>query len=209
MGSKHSKRKKEQQQQQQQIVYNNIVNNGTINYNPQNNFQFQNYQPTNFQYQNYEQNNFQSQMQPQINKPSNCCCPLCGEEFSKGKFINSGENKDYYDCRKCGKYQSDKYYFKCNNCDNIFCTDCPKKVKNIPNYSCPLCGEQFLRGNGKFKSSGQKKSYYNCWKCGKYQSDKYYFKCNNCDNIIYFVPIALKMSIIFLIILVLYVENNF
>ena len=121
MGSKHSKRKKEQQQQQQQqIVYNNIVNNGTINYNPQNNFQFQNYQPTNFQYQNYEQNNFQPQPTPQAIKPSNCCCPLCGEEFLKGKFINSGESKDYYYCWKYDQYQNNKYYFKCKNCGSKF-----------------------------------------------------------------------------------------
>ena len=122
MGSKGSKNRKKEKQQQ--IVYNNIVNNGTINYNPQNNFQFQNYQPTNFQYQNYEQNNFKPQIQPHTIKPSNCCCPLCGEEFLKGKFINSGESKDYYDCWKCGRYQNDKYYFKCKNCGSKFCTSC-------------------------------------------------------------------------------------
>ena len=110
---------------QKNIAYNNIINNGTIFYN--------------------EQNNFQPQIQPQAIKPSNCCCPLCGEEFLKGKFINSGESKDYYDFWKCGRYQNNKYYFKCKNCGSKFCTDCPKKVNYIPNYSCPLCGEEFLK----------------------------------------------------------------
>ena len=181
MGSKGSKVNNEEKTQQN-IVYNNIINNGTINYNVQNNVQFQNYQPNNVQYQNYEQNNFKPQIQPHTIKPSNCCCPLCGEEFLKGRFINSGESKDYYDCWKCGRYQNDKYYFKCKNCENKFCTDCPKKVKYIPNYSCPLCGEEFLRGNGMFKSSGESKDYYNCRKCGSYKSDKYYFKCKNCGS---------------------------
>ena len=47
-----------EEKKQKSIAYNNIINNGTIIYNEQNNYQFQNYQ----------QNNFQPQIQPQAIK---------------------------------------------------------------------------------------------------------------------------------------------
>ena len=115
-------------------------------------------------------------------KVSGCCCPLCGEEFLKGNFRNSGEKKDYFDCRKCENHQVDEYYFKCGNCGSKFCTDCPKRNSYIPNYSCPLCGEQFSRGLGLLKNSGENKDYFDCRKCGNHQSNKYYFKCGNCGS---------------------------
>ena len=97
-------------------------------------------------------------------------------------FKSSGESKDYYNCRKCGSYKSDKYYFKCKNCGSRFCTKCPENNTYIPNYSCPLCGEQFSRGHGNFINSGESKDHYNCRKCEQYQNNKYYFKCKNCGS---------------------------
>ena len=47
-----------EEKKQKNIAYNNIINNGTIIYNEQNNYQIQNYQ----------QNNFQPQIQPQAIK---------------------------------------------------------------------------------------------------------------------------------------------
>jgi len=163
MGSTSSRNLQRENPQQ-----NVIINNGTINLYIQNNFQYQNNQP----------NNYQSL----THRPSSCCCPLCGEEFLKGRFINSGESKDYFNCRKCGSYQNDKYYFKCKNCGSKFCTSCPKINKFIPNYSCPLCGEQFSRGNGRFINSGESKDYFTCRKCLSNQNDKFYFKCKNCGS---------------------------
>ena len=148
----------------QNITVNNIYNNCQINYNALQN--------------NYNQyNNFGTK------KPnSDCYCPICGEEFLKGKFVNSGKKKDYFDCRKCKVHQIDKYYFKCKNCESKFCTECPKANNYLPNYSCPLCGEQFLQGKGKFVNSGEKKDYFDCRKCNVHQIDKYYFKCKNCQS---------------------------
>ena len=80
----------------QNITVNNIYNNCQINYNAQQN--------------NYNQyNNFWTK------KPnSDCYCPICGEEFLKGKFVNSGEKKDYFDCRKCKVHQIEKVNFVLN-----------------------------------------------------------------------------------------------
>ena len=163
MGSSSSKSRQEEKQQQ-----NILINNGIINVYVQNNIQYQSNQAINFQ--------------SQINRPSSCCCPLCGEEFLKGKFINSGESKSYFICRKCYSHQNNKYYFKCNNCESKFCTDCPKKNNYIPNYSCPLCGEQFSRGHGRFLNSGESKSYFICRKCESHLENKYYFKCETCES---------------------------
>ena len=95
---------------------------------------------------------------------------------------SSGESKEYYVCWKCEQYQNNKYYFKCKNCGSKFCTKCPENNTYIPNYSCPLCGEQFSRGHGRFENCGESKDYYDCRKCGRYQNDKYYFKCKNCGS---------------------------
>ena len=90
------------------------------------------------------------------------------------------KKKDYFNCRKCGEYKSNKYYFKCSVCKSKFCTNCPNNNNNIERYSCPLCGEPFL--NGKFENSGEKKDYFDCRTCGEYKSNKYYFKCYKCGG---------------------------
>ena len=158
----------EDEKPRQNIMYNNIINNGVISYNSQNNYPIQNIRPVTFQGGRA--------------KASNCCCPLCGEEFLKGRFFNSGEDTDYFNCRQCGQYQNQKYYFKCGNCRSKFCTTCPKKSNYIPDFSCPLCGEEFARGKGNLVNSGEDTDYFNCRKCGQYQNQKHYFKCKNCKS---------------------------
>ena len=73
-----------------------IINNGVIN----------NY----YQYNIYG-SNIQSNVVNNINIGVQCACPICGEPFNggRGNFINSGERKDYFDCRKCGSHKRDDY----------------------------------------------------------------------------------------------------
>ena len=78
---------------------------------------------------------------------------------------------------KCGEYQSGKNCLKCNNCNGIFCYDCP--YNKYPNLAlCPACGEP--AGNN-FK--GDDKKYFDCLKCGEHQFGKNCFKCNSCKGI--------------------------
>ena len=106
------------------------------------------------------------------------------EEFSRGRgnLVNSGEDTDFFNCRKCGEYQNKKHYFKCRNCGSKFCTRCPENNYNRPNYGCPLCGERFLEGRGNFVNSGEDTDFFNCRQCGQYQNKKHYFKCRNCGG---------------------------
>lgn len=108
-------------------------------------------------------------------------CPMCGEEYLKGKLQNSGEKRKNFRCRKCNNDFYNDYYFICKKCDTIFCTSCPSSNNALINYICPMCEEQFF--NGKFKSSGQKRDNFKCRRCNNNYYNDYYFKCHNCDTI--------------------------
>ena len=151
-------------------------NNITINqYTINNNITINNFN------NNYSSNNTKYNNNCRMKtKRTNCSCPICGEEFQNGRFINSGKEKDYFDCRNCGKHFSDKYYFDCLTCKSRFCIQCPSNQRKLLNYSCPLCGENFM--NGRFINSGQSKDYFDCRNCGKHFSDKYYFDCLSCGS---------------------------
>ena len=109
---------------------------------------------------------------------SGCCCPSCGEPAGK-KFKGSGDDKEYFDCLKCGQNQFSKTYFKCKTCNSIFCSICPYKNDGL-RCNCPACGEK--AGNS-FQGSGNDKEYFDCLKCGQNQFSKTYFKCKKCKGI--------------------------
>ncbi len=50
-------------------------------------------------------------------------CPLCFESVGNN-FKASGTDTDTFNCFKCGEYQSYKNYYKCMNCNGIFCQKC-------------------------------------------------------------------------------------
>ena len=119
---------------------------------------------------NYNQVNINKQL---INYIS---CPSCGEPFGKN-FISSGLSTEYFTCFRCLQRQYDKNYYKCKICNAVFCYKCPQsRYDNLA--ICPFCGE--LAGN-KFKASGFKNDYFNCFKCGNRQYGANYYKCENCN----------------------------
>ena len=61
---------------------------------------------------------------PQYNDGIFASCASCGEHAGD-QFKGSGYNTQYFDCLKCGKHQSGKSYYKCKNCNGIFCYNCP------------------------------------------------------------------------------------
>ena len=124
------------------------------------------------------------------NLTSGACCPSCNEP-SGNNFRGSGDQTEFFDCLKCGKHQSGKSYYKCKNCNGIFCTQCPfaqcpfnnninKNNMNKSLYSCPACGEP---SGSRFCGSGDQTEFFDCLKCGEHQLGKSYYKCKNCNGI--------------------------
>ena len=61
---------------------------------------------------------------PDLNDGIFAKCPSCGEPAGR-KFKGSGKDYESFNCLKCGKSQSVSNYYKCNNCQGIFCYNCP------------------------------------------------------------------------------------
>ena len=124
------------------------------------------------------------------NLTSGACCPSCNEP-SGNNFRGSGDQTEFFDCLKCGEHQSGKSYYKCKNCNGIFCTQCPfnnhriLKNKYNNNYSnnlasCPACGEP---SGTNFRGSGDKTEFFDCLKCGEHRSGESYYHCKICKGI--------------------------
>ena len=135
-------------------------------------------------FNNYSNNNYN-----RINRNNNnsYSCPACGEPAGSN-FKGSGSDYESFTCLKCGEKQSVANYYKCNNCNRIFCSQCPSKnnyrnnsfKKNNTLYSCPACGEPAGRN---FKGSGKDYESFFCLKCGNHQSVANYYMCNKCRGI--------------------------
>ena len=118
-----------------------------------------------------------------------CFCPSCGESAGEN-FKGSGSDQTTFYCLKCGNIQSNRNYFHCNNCNGIFCIQCPQNInKNLA--SCPSCGES---AGENFKGSGTTEENYYCLKCGKLDGiddkeikdteiKKSFFVCFKCKSI--------------------------
>ena len=61
---------------------------------------------------------------PGLNDGIKASCPSCGEQAGR-MFKGSGNDYDSFQCLKCGESQSVANYYKCNNCQGIFCYNCP------------------------------------------------------------------------------------
>ena len=63
---------------------------------------------------------------PNLNDGIKASCPSCGEQAGR-MFKGSGNDYDSFQCLKCGERQSAANYYRCNNCQGIFCYNCPFK----------------------------------------------------------------------------------
>ena len=61
---------------------------------------------------------------PFLNERSLALCPACGKPAGI-EFKGSGKNYESFKCLKCGKHQSVSNYYKCDNCQALFCYKCP------------------------------------------------------------------------------------